>query len=111
MSSFEYHAPAECFWRSPLRAAGQNIDGSQQRLRPFDTQLRTCALPKPSAHGLRSGMSASAVTKSNACTKTVSIRCGNLLSNKAQRDTENSGSFLGAETGFSTPTGVVSKKG
>jgi hypothetical protein len=56
-------------------------------------------------------MSASAVTKSNACTKTVSIRCGNLLSNKAQRDTENSGSFLGAETGFSTPTGVVSKKG
>jgi len=39
--------------------------------------LRTYARPKPSALGLRLGISASIVLKSNAYTKMASIRCGN----------------------------------
>ena len=44
--------------------------------------LRTYARPKPSALGLRSGMSASTVAKSNACTKPLIIRCASLSSTR-----------------------------
>jgi hypothetical protein len=41
MSSFEYHAPAKCFWRSPLRAAGQKFATEAEALRYAVEDLRT----------------------------------------------------------------------
>ena len=77
MSSFDYRAPAELFLSKPAK-------GSRTKYRRFATaaealryaveDLRT---PEPSELGCRWGMSASIVLKSNACTKMVSIRCGN----------------------------------
>ena len=77
MSSFDYSAP-NCSYQSPRRVAAPSIAVSRLRLRRSVMPLRTYAYPKPSVHGLRSGISASAVAKSNAYTKPMIIRCANL---------------------------------
>jgi hypothetical protein len=54
MVSFDYNAPAELFLS---KVAAPSIAVSRLRLRRSVMPLRTYAYPKPSAHGLRSGMS------------------------------------------------------
>ena len=78
MPSFDYNAPAELFLAKPAK-------GSRTKYRRFATAAEALryavedfARRKPSAHGLRSGMSASTAAKSSACTKLVIIRCVSL---------------------------------
>jgi hypothetical protein len=79
MPSFDYNAPAELFLSKPAkRAVAPSTGGSRQPLRRSAMPLRTYEDPKPSARGLRSGMSASTVPKSNACTKPLIIRRASL---------------------------------
>jgi hypothetical protein len=75
MSSFDYNAPAELFLSKPAK-------GSRTKYRRFATAaealryaVRIYAYPKPLAHGLRSGMSASTAAKFNASMKPMIIRC------------------------------------
>jgi hypothetical protein len=63
---------------NPRRAVAPSIDGLRVRLRRFVSRWRSCAYPKPSAHGLRSGMSALTAPKSNVYTKPLITRCGSL---------------------------------
>jgi hypothetical protein len=63
--------------RSVIRYDDEPSRRSTSRLRPSVMPLRTYARPKPSALGLRLGISASIVLKSNAYTKMASMRCGN----------------------------------
>ena len=89
MTSFDYNAPAELFLSKPAKVAAPSIAVSQQRLRPFGTPSRTCAHPKPLAHGLRLGMNASTASKSSACTKPVIIPCANLMTERPRARVRN----------------------
>ena len=101
--SFDYSAPAELFLAKPMK-------GSRTKYRRFATaaeairyaveDLRT---PELSELGCRWGMSASIVLKSNACTKMVSIRCGNQRVTKRTRR-YRIGSPLQSKLRISTPT-------
>ena len=75
---FDYSAPAELFLAKPMKGSRKNIAVSQRRLRRSVMLLRICARREPSALGCRLETSASIVLKSNACTKTVSIRFASL---------------------------------
>ena len=74
--SFDYSAPAELFLAKPMK-------GSRTKYRRFATAAEAIRyavedLRTPRALlGCRLETSASIVLKSNACTKMVSIRCGN----------------------------------
>ena len=88
MSLFDYNAPAELFLAKRAKGCRDKYSASRQRLRPSVMPLRTFARPEPSAHGLRSGMSASTVAKFNAYTKPMTIRCAS-LSDRARARTSS----------------------
>jgi hypothetical protein len=82
MSSFNYNAPAELFLSKPAK-------GSRTKYRRFATAaealryaVEDLRMPKAFGACLRSGMSASAVAKFNACTKPKIIRCASLSDRK-----------------------------
>ena len=83
--SFDYNAPAELFLAKRTKNSREKSGALQQRLRPSVTPSKLCERPKPSANGLRWGMSASAVAKSEACTKPMSTRCVNLSDRASAR--------------------------
>ena len=80
MSSFDYHAPAELFLAKAMkdsRTKYRRFATAAEAIRYAVEDLRT---PEPLAPGCRLANSGSTVLKPNACTKTVSIRCGKSVS-------------------------------
>jgi hypothetical protein len=73
MSSFDYNAPAELFLSKPTKGSRTKY-WRFSTAAAFATPSRICGRREPSALGCRLETSASIVLKSNACTKTVSIR-------------------------------------
>ena len=85
MSSFDYSAPAELFLSKPAkgcRTKYRRFATAAEALRFAVDELR---IPEAFALGLRSGMSASAVAKFNACTKPKTIRCASLSDRMSAR--------------------------
>ena len=106
MSSFDYNAPAELFLAKPMK-------GSRTKYRRFATAaeaLRYAVEDYAYAASLRRlacrlEMSASTASKSNACTKPMSIRCASLSERSVLRiATGLMGPPPGADFRDSTPT-------
>ena len=89
-----YNAPAELFLAKPTKGSRKNYRRFATAAEAIRYAVETCAHPKPSARGLRLGMSASTAAKSSACTKPVIIRCGS-LSDRAVRAHEFATRLMG----------------